>query len=180
MAVRIGHASIDENGKIQGGTAGDQSKKEVCTRDWYNKPWICVIRAKDSAAAEKIAVALERENLIHLCRSWMRCRRHPARRSGGHSWDKACMLPDTASADVQMALFITVKARCHKENKKSANEYLTQSRASDHVEMCGSILVLSYRYLATGGGVYIGIRYNFFSRCCGWCSLPLHHQMVRQ
>ena len=25
-----------------------------------------------------------------------------------------------------------------------------------------------------------GVRYNFFSRCCGWCSLPLHHQMVGQ
>ena len=29
MAVKIGHASIDENGKAQGGAAGDQTKKEV-------------------------------------------------------------------------------------------------------------------------------------------------------
>jgi hypothetical protein len=59
MTVRIGHASIDENGKASGGAAGDQTGKEVCTRDWYSKPWICVIRPKDSSVAEKIAKAME-------------------------------------------------------------------------------------------------------------------------
>lgn len=59
MAVKIGHASIDENGKARGGSAGDQTGREVCVRDWYSKPWICVIRAKHAAAAEKIATAME-------------------------------------------------------------------------------------------------------------------------
>lgn len=59
MSVTIGHASIDENKKAKGGSAGDQTKKEVCTRSWYNKPWTCVIRPKDSAKAEKIAKAME-------------------------------------------------------------------------------------------------------------------------
>lgn len=45
--VKIGHASIDERGKIKGGRAGDQTGKEVCVRDWYNKPWTHVIRFKD-------------------------------------------------------------------------------------------------------------------------------------
>ena len=30
------------------------------------------------------------------------------------------------------------------------------------------------------GGGFIESYYFFFSRCRGWCSLPLHHQMVRQ
>ena len=59
MSVKIGHASIDESGKAKGGNAGDQNKKEVCTRMWYNKPWTAVIRPKDSTAAEKIAKAME-------------------------------------------------------------------------------------------------------------------------
>ena len=59
MAVKIGHASIDENGKATGGKAGDQTGREVCVRDWYNKPWTSVIRPKDSAVAEKIARAME-------------------------------------------------------------------------------------------------------------------------
>lgn len=59
MAVKIGHASIDENGRAQGGQAGDQTGREVCVRDWYSKPWTAVIRPKDRAAAEKIAKAME-------------------------------------------------------------------------------------------------------------------------
>lgn len=59
MSVKIGHASIDENGKISGGAAGDQTKAEVCTREWYAKGWNKLIRPKDSAIAEKIAAAME-------------------------------------------------------------------------------------------------------------------------
>lgn len=59
MAIRIGHASIDENNKAKNGTAGDQTKKEVCVRTWYSKPWEFVIRAKDSTVAEKMAVTCE-------------------------------------------------------------------------------------------------------------------------
>ena len=59
MAVTIGHASLDENKNAKGGSSGDQTKKEVCTRSWYNKPWTSVIRPNKSAVAEKIAKAME-------------------------------------------------------------------------------------------------------------------------
>ena len=60
MAVKIGHASIDENGKAHGGQPGDQTGKEVCIRNWYlnSKGWD-VLRAKDAAVAEKIAQCME-------------------------------------------------------------------------------------------------------------------------
>ena len=57
MSVKIGHASIDENKKIKGGTAGDQTGGEVCTRTWYNKPWEFVLRPKSATLAEKSAKA---------------------------------------------------------------------------------------------------------------------------
>lgn len=59
MAIRIGHASIDENGKAAGGAAGDQTGKEVCIRSWYNGGWQFVARAKAAAVAEGIAAAAE-------------------------------------------------------------------------------------------------------------------------
>ena len=59
MAIRIGHASIDEKGKSTGGTAGDQNGKEVCIRSWYSGGWEFLARAKNPAIAEKIAVACE-------------------------------------------------------------------------------------------------------------------------
>lgn len=59
MAVRIGHASIDENRRAKGGSAGDQTGKEVKISNWYNGGWDFVARAKDPAVAEKIAAAAE-------------------------------------------------------------------------------------------------------------------------
>lgn len=59
MTVRIGHSSIDENRRASGGAAGDQTGKEVCTRNWYNGGWQFIARARDSAVAEKIARACE-------------------------------------------------------------------------------------------------------------------------
>lgn len=60
MKVRIGSARLDENDKLAGGKAGDQTGKEVATESWYlhQKGWI-VIRAKDPDVAEKIAWDME-------------------------------------------------------------------------------------------------------------------------
>ena len=57
MAIKIGHASIDERGKINGGTAGDSTGGEVCVRGWYNANWNVVLRPKTEAVAEKSAKA---------------------------------------------------------------------------------------------------------------------------
>ena len=59
MAVKIGHASIDERGKINGGAAGDQTGGEVCTRTWYAKGWNVLLRPKSATLAEKSAKACE-------------------------------------------------------------------------------------------------------------------------
>ena len=59
MAVMIGSARIDENGRAHGGKAGDQTGKEASTQNWYkhSKGWV-VLRAKDPKKAEKIAQAM--------------------------------------------------------------------------------------------------------------------------
>lgn len=59
MAVKIGHASKDERGKINRGTAGDQTGKEVCTRNWYAGGWTVLLRPKSATIAEKMAKACE-------------------------------------------------------------------------------------------------------------------------
>lgn len=60
MIVRIGHAAGDENGGHVGGKAGDQTKKEVCIREYYlnSKGWV-VLRCKNAAKRERIARAME-------------------------------------------------------------------------------------------------------------------------
>lgn len=60
MAVRIGHASLGESGKVKNGSAGDQTGKEVFIRNWYlhSKGWV-VLRCKDESKRDKIARAME-------------------------------------------------------------------------------------------------------------------------
>ena len=55
MSVKIGHASINEKGTVSGGKSGDQTGKEVCVRNWYNKPWNVMLICKDKALAKKAA-----------------------------------------------------------------------------------------------------------------------------
>ena len=59
MAVKIGHASIDENGKVSGGKVGDQTGKEICIRDWYKKPWNVMLICTDEKIADKAADYME-------------------------------------------------------------------------------------------------------------------------
>lgn len=60
MAVKIGHASISEKGTISG-TAGDQTGREVYTRNWYkhSKGWV-TLRCKNAKMREYIAEAMEK------------------------------------------------------------------------------------------------------------------------
>lgn len=58
--VRIGNARIDENGRVSGGQAGDQTGMEVAIEPWYlhDKGWV-IIRAKDANIRERIAICME-------------------------------------------------------------------------------------------------------------------------
>lgn len=58
--IKIGQASRDERMRYSGGLAGDQDGKEVAIREWYNRPWNKVLRAKNPNIAEKIATAMEK------------------------------------------------------------------------------------------------------------------------
>ena len=64
MTKYIAHASIDENGKIKNGKAGDQTGKEVCVRTWYNKPWSHVLRLNNEKVRKQFA-----NNMIDLAKN---------------------------------------------------------------------------------------------------------------
>lgn len=58
MSILIGHASISESGTING-AKGDSTGKEVCTREWYSKPWDFMAIHPDATVREKHAKAVE-------------------------------------------------------------------------------------------------------------------------
>lgn len=60
MAVKVGSARHDENNKLRGGKAGDQTGIEVSRQNWYlhKKGWV-VIRPKDPKVRRLIAQDME-------------------------------------------------------------------------------------------------------------------------
>ena len=59
MAIKIGHASADENRRASGGAAGDQTGGEVCIREWYSSPWDVILRPTSDELGDKLAKAME-------------------------------------------------------------------------------------------------------------------------
>ena len=51
----IANSGSDENGKLKGGKAGDQTGKEFALRTWYSRPWTCVLRHPDIIVATLLA-----------------------------------------------------------------------------------------------------------------------------
>ena len=51
----ISNSGSDENRKLHGGKAGDQTKKEWQLRSWYKRPWTVVLRHPSQMVALKIA-----------------------------------------------------------------------------------------------------------------------------
>ena len=52
MLANSGH---DEHGRYSGGLPGDQTGTEWQVRQWYNRPWNCVLRYPDPVVGNKIA-----------------------------------------------------------------------------------------------------------------------------
>ncbi len=51
----ISNSGNDENKQCHGGMAGDQTGKEWCLKNWYNRPWTCVLRWADIDVGTLIA-----------------------------------------------------------------------------------------------------------------------------
>ena len=110
MAVRIGHASIDEKGSAKYGEAGDQTGKEVCIRDWYNHNWDFVLRPKNATIAEKSAVVVEKlakSNLVGYDQN-QRNTLHTQMKSNGYNVDK--YIKSKIKAETDCSAFMTLAA----------------------------------------------------------------------
>lgn len=56
----ISNSGHDERNQYHGGEAGDQTTKEWEIREWYNRPWTCVLRHPDPIVREVLALYAER------------------------------------------------------------------------------------------------------------------------
>lgn len=103
--VRIGHASIDEHGKISGGAKGDQTGREVCIRSYYVRNWRYMLRAIDPNLAEKMAqeceIACKNENIGYS---------QADRNSLYKEWQKTHDLSSIGKCNTDCSAFMTICA----------------------------------------------------------------------
>lgn len=65
--VQISNSGSDEHGNYHGGAAGDNTGREWCIREWYNRPWNCVLRHPDPkvrACLAELATKAAKNNKI--------------------------------------------------------------------------------------------------------------------
>jgi hypothetical protein len=127
MAVKIGHARIDENGKAYNGKAGNQTGKEVVISNWYNhsKGWV-VLRSKDAVAAENIAKCME-EACANKCigyDQWQRLTLYDAVKDNGFKCDS-----DSLKTNVETDCSALVRVCLAYAGIKVANFRTTNQRA---------------------------------------------------
>ena len=116
MSVLIGHASIDERGTAHGGSAGDQTGREVYIRDWYARGWNVCLRFKDPAKAEKAARFVEtccKSNMVGYDQWQRNTLRDVAREAG---WDASKI---KTKCETDCAAFMTVAAEAAGVNMDS-------------------------------------------------------------
>lgn len=53
--AKISNSGSDEHGNYRGGQAGDQTGREWYIRDWYNRPWSCVLRHPNAEVRKCLA-----------------------------------------------------------------------------------------------------------------------------
>lgn len=152
MTVKIGHACIDENGKIHGGAAGDQTGKEVCTRTWYAGGWTVLLRPKNPVMAEKMARACEAgcaNNKIGYDQYQRNTLRKRAKAAG---WDLAKI---TAACECDCSSFISVCAEAAGVNMDDAytngNSPTTSTMRSKY-KATGAFNALTDSKYLTGSG----------------------------
>ena len=65
--VKISNSGSDERGKYSGGTAGDQTGNEWVIRNWYDRPWNCVLRHPNPIVrCELVKMEVDAANNNHI------------------------------------------------------------------------------------------------------------------
>ena len=161
VKIKIGHASISELGSANGGTAGDQTKKEVYIDENYDvtkKSYNVLLRPKTSALAEASAAACEagcKNDKIGYSQNNRNSLYSEAVKVG---YDLSKI---TASCDTDCSAFMTVCAKAggasfaygyggssNAPTTRNMRNWFTKS--GDYTELVSSVYLTSSDYLKRG------------------------------
>lgn len=158
MGVKISNCGHDENGRYAGGQAGDQTGTEYQIINWYNRPWLCVLRFEDQEVAALIAemaTQAANNNMIGYDQG-----------TAGNSNDRYTFWEQLAAngydpskikkpceTDCSQSTASIVKAvgyRLNKPKLKAVSIYLTTYNMRSAFKTAGAMVLTDSKYLTSG------------------------------
>lgn len=158
MTVKLSNCGHDENGRYAGGKAGDQTGTEYQIINWYNRPWLCVLRFEDQEVAALIAemaTQAANNNMIGYDQG-----------TAGNSNDRYTFWEQLAAngydpskikkpceTDCSQSTASIVKAVGHRLNKpklKAVSIYLTTYNMRSAFKTAGAKVLTDQKYLTSG------------------------------
>lgn len=149
--VKISNSGSDENGNYHGGKAGDQTGREWQIRDWYDRPWNCVLRhplAEVRACLATLAVKAAENNRIGYDQ-YQRDSYGQALIEAGYDPSK---IKEYVESDCSKGVIDNVKATGHilgDERLQNVNATYTGNMRSG-LSKAGFVILTDKKYLTSG------------------------------
>lgn len=157
--MKIVHASISENndsGRNGLAKAGDQTTKEVCVRDWYNKPWNIMLRYKDKEIAKKaseIAVKLANSNLVGYDQNGRNTLYQALKK---YNWDVDAYIASGELTETDCSEFMYVVYCCLIPEMRSDGNAPTTSTMKNFFKKFGFTCYVASKYLSSSDNLRAG------------------------
>lgn len=144
----LSNCGYDENGKIYGGKAGDQTGREYAMIPWYNRPWSCMLRYPNRKVGDRIAEISRKaaENNRIGYDQWERTTYYQQLKASG--WDPS-KINKNCEADCSSSTMANVVAAGQVLNiplLKGANPHLTTRQMREALRKIGFDVYTDKKY----------------------------------
>lgn len=158
MGVKISNCGHDENGRYAGGQAGDQTGTEYQIINWYNRPWLCVLRFEDQEVAALIAemaTQAANNNMIGYDQGTVgnsndRYTFWEQLVANGYDPSKIKKPCETDCSQSTASIVKAVGYRLNKPKLKTVSIYLTTYNMRSAFKTAGAMVLTDSKYLTSG------------------------------
>ena len=162
--VKLSNCGHDENGGYAGGKAGDQTGTEYQIINWYNRPWLCVLRFEDKKIAVMIADMAKKaaeNDLIGYDQGTAgnsndRYTFWEQLAANGYDPSKIKKPCETDCSQSTASIVKSVGYRLNRPKLKAVNIYLTTYKMREAFKNAGAKVLTDKKYLTSGDYLQAG------------------------
>ena len=162
--VKLSNCGHDENGRYAGGKAGDQTGTEYQIINWYNRPWLCVLRFEDQEVATlivELATQAANNNMIGYDQGTAgnsndRYTFWEQLAANGYDPSKIKKPCETDCSQSTASIVKSVGYRLNRPKLKAVSIYLTTYKMREAFKNAGAKVLTDKKYLTSGDYLQAG------------------------